>query len=265
MTKATSRWAGQEFLTDQYRTDHNLRARQSIYAFQQPCIDLPAVIVGLLGDQRNETVVDVGCGNGRYLRELRKHGDAAPIIGLDMSMGMLVAARDDKADALLVRGNAGALPLRSGSANLMLAMHMLYHVPEPSLAVDELRRVTAAEGRVVVGLNEADHLREMRAALAVASRDLGLHLEAPGERLTLSDAEELLRGVFGSVVRHDFEAELVLTKPGLIEAYVRSTTILNLLPEAQRHDYVAAVLRSLSMNNKGEFRIKTHCGCLICS
>jgi hypothetical protein len=87
----------------------------------------------------------------------------------------------------------------------------------------------------------------------------------PGERITLSDGEQLMGGVFGSVARHDFEAELIVTEPGPIEAYVRSTISLTFVPEARQHDYVAAVLDNLGMNGNGEFRIKTHCGCLICS
>jgi SAM-dependent methyltransferase len=265
VTEATSRWADQEFLTEQYRTDANLRARQSIYAFQQPVIDLPAAVVHLLGTRGNETVVDVGCGNGRYLSELRKQGHTGPVIGLDTSVGMLAAARAEAADALAVQGNAAALPLRSGCADLLLVMHMLYHVPEPTLTVSEFRRVTAPGGQVVVGLNGADHLFEMRAAIAAAGRDLGLHLEAPGERLTLSDGEELLRRVFGSVARHDFEAELIVTGPGPIETYVRSTISLTFVPESRQADYVAGVLRNSAVDNNDEFHIKTHCGCLICS
>jgi SAM-dependent methyltransferase len=270
MSNTASRWADREFLRDQYRTDENLRARQSIYAFQQPCIDLPAVSVNLLATSGNETVADVGCGNGRYLSELRKRGHAGTVIGLDMSVGMLRAAGAQtagaqKVGALLAQADAAALPLRSGSAELALAMHMLYHVPDPSLAVHELRRVTAAGGQVLVGLNGADHLRELRAAVAAGGRDVGLDMEAPGERLSLSDGEELMRTVFQSVARHDFEAELVVTERGPIEGYVRSTISLTFVPAARQPDYVASVLRHLDVNGTGEFRIKTHCGCLICS
>ena len=68
------------------------------------------------------------------------------------------------------RGAAGAdataLPLPDGVADLTLAMHMLYHVPDPSQAVRELRRVTRPGGRVVIGLNGPDHLRELRELVA---------------------------------------------------------------------------------------------------
>jgi hypothetical protein len=36
----------------QYKTDVNLAARQSIYAYQRPPIDLPREILGLAGAER---------------------------------------------------------------------------------------------------------------------------------------------------------------------------------------------------------------------
>lgn len=51
------RWTDQEFLRyDQYRSDENLRSRQSIYAFQQPKMDLPKVVVDLTGATGDEAV-----------------------------------------------------------------------------------------------------------------------------------------------------------------------------------------------------------------
>jgi SAM-dependent methyltransferase len=68
----------------------------------------------------------------------------------------------------LACADATALPLRDGAADLTLAAHMLYHVPEPADALRELRRVTRPGGRVVLVLNGASHLLQLRAAIAAA-------------------------------------------------------------------------------------------------
>jgi hypothetical protein len=53
----------------QYGTEANLAARQSLYAYQHPPIDLPAAVLDLATLRGDETVADVGCGNGGYLAD----------------------------------------------------------------------------------------------------------------------------------------------------------------------------------------------------
>jgi hypothetical protein len=67
----------------QYRTDANLAARQSIYAYQHAQIDLLAAVLDLAALHRDETVADVGCGNGVYPAELARRGHAGPVLDRD--------------------------------------------------------------------------------------------------------------------------------------------------------------------------------------
>jgi SAM-dependent methyltransferase len=270
------------FLRDvQYGTDANLAARQSIYAYQHPRIDLTARVLDLAAPARGELVADVGCGNGAYLAELARRGFAGRVVGADLSSGMLRAARDavgqaggtaapDEAEAAhaggapsggtaLVGADVAALPLRDGCADLTLAMHMLYHVPDRAAAVRELRRVTRPGGRVVVGLNGADSLKELWAVIEVAS---GGDLRPYGERLRLDEGEAELRTVFGSVTRHDFTAELRIPGPEPVAAYVRSMSSVQ--ASADPDQLVAAVLSRLPNDPGRLFRITTHAGCLVC-
>jgi trans-aconitate methyltransferase len=94
MSRDASRWTDRSYLTAvQYRTDANLAARQGIYAYQRPRLDLPAAVLGLARLRGEETVADVGCGNGAYLAELAGRGHAGPVLGMDLSAGMVSAAR----------------------------------------------------------------------------------------------------------------------------------------------------------------------------
>jgi len=145
-----SLWSDRSFLRDvQYQTDANLAARQSIYAYQHPPVNLPGQVLdvalpAVAGGA--EVVADVGCGNGAYLAELTRRGYGRRLIGADLSPGMLRAARQRTLQAgmpgpALVAADAAALPLRDSCADLTLAMHMLHHVPEPEIALRDLRRV----------------------------------------------------------------------------------------------------------------------------
>jgi SAM-dependent methyltransferase len=246
----------------QYRTDANLAARQSIYAFGHPWLDLPLSVVDQAGLRGDETVVDVGCGNGAYLAELARRGHSGPVLGVDFSIGMLQAARGRAPEASLVAGDAAALPLRENASDVTLAMHMLYHVPEPAAAVRELRRVTRPGGLVLVGLNGEDHLRELRDLIAVVFRDLTGTEPPSRESLRLDDGQRLLGSEFTSIARHDFVGELRIPGPQPIEDYARSMIVSAGLPDAGAF---AAAVAALMPADQEAFRIRTHSGCLVCS
>lgn len=256
-------WASRSCLQNvQYRTDVNLAARQSIYAYQRPLIDLPAVVLGLAALHGHETVADTGCGNGAYLAELARRGHAGPLLGVDLSAGMLHSARRRASHAGLVVGDAAALPLPDDACDLALAAHMLYHVPSPPAAVRELRRITRPDGQVLVVLNGEDHLHELRDLITTAlgnvtGKDIPIR-----EPLTLDGGAELLADGFTSVTRHDFTGELLIPGPGPVEDYVRSMVITQNLPEPE--DLVQAVA-NLLRDGRTTFRVRTHSGCLVCS
>ena len=261
----TDPWASRSFLRgSQYKTDGNLAARQSIYAYQHPRVDLAARVLDLAAPAPSATIVDVGCGNGMYLAELARRGCVGRVLGVDLSLGMLTAARHRTSGpgalaVALANADATALPLRNGVAGLTLAPHMLYHVPEPANAVRELRRVTRPGGRVVIVLNGAGHLRQLRAALAASRGD---DVGAVGERVTLDDGESLASSVFSNVTRHDFVAELRVPDPAPIADYVRSMAGTSHYADPER--VIATVVATLPRSPEGHYLINTHTGCLIC-
>lgn len=257
-------WVDRPWLVgSQYKNDANLAARQSIYVYQRPRQNIARLVIDLAGLNGGELVADVGCGNGAYLAELAGRGHAGPVLGVDLSSGMLQAAHDRAPAAGLTVADAATLPLPDDAVDVALAMHMLYHLPEPAAAVRELRRVTRPGGRVLVALNGDDHLRELRDAVDQSLPETGAHLASQHERLTLDVGERLMAGHFDSVARHDFTAELVVPKPEPVIGYVLSTQVAH--DEQESGDLAAAVLDRLGAGPDGNFHITTHSGCLVCS
>src|ERR1700683_2753522 len=62
----------------------------------------------------------------------------------------------------LINADITALPFRDGTFDVVLAAHMLYHVPDRPAAVRELRRVLAPGGVCIAVTNGARHLRSLR-------------------------------------------------------------------------------------------------------
>jgi SAM-dependent methyltransferase len=65
-------------------------------------------------------VVDVGCGTGRHSRALADL--AVPIIGVDLSAGLLRAASAAGSSARFVQADARRIPLRDGVADAVLCL-----------------------------------------------------------------------------------------------------------------------------------------------
>lgn len=110
-------------------------------------------IVGLADVIPGSRAIDIGCGTGIYALELARRG--VRVVGVDTSFEMLAIAREKFRAAGLpgfwVCGSAEALPLRSASADLAVAVTSLCFVSEPDQAVAEMRRVITPDGRVVIG------------------------------------------------------------------------------------------------------------------
>jgi ubiquinone/menaquinone biosynthesis C-methylase UbiE len=181
-----------------------------------------------------------------------------------MSKGMLHAAGGASQDARLLVADATSLPLVDTSADLVLAMHMLYHVPDPQAAVGEFRRVLRAGGRLVVVLNAEDHLVQLGQALRDAFDELGMPAGGFGERLRLEEGEVMLRRFFGVVERHDFVSELVLDDLEPVRSYISSMVTSEAVPPARLEAYVLGALQRLTRGADGTVRITTHPGCLVC-
>jgi SAM-dependent methyltransferase len=138
-----------------YADDRKFRGRQRLWQHQRPYFDIVAWVLGLAELAPGQRVLDAGCGNGAYLRALR--GRPVRAVGCDLSPGMLRAAGHPE----LVNADIAALPLRDGACDVVLAVHMLYHVPDRPAAIGELRRVLAPGGVCIAVTNSADHLRSL--------------------------------------------------------------------------------------------------------
>lgn len=93
-------------------------------------------------DQRTMQLLDVACGTGRFLRQVRLSYPRLGLMGLDLSDAYLGEARESFGDlnpASWLRGNAEAIPLGDASLDVVTSIFLFHELPP------DVRRTVAAE------------------------------------------------------------------------------------------------------------------------
>lgn len=97
-------------------------------------------------------VLDAGCGTGSLSEALRARDAGWAITGLDLAEPYLEAARARVPDGDFHQGDMQALPFPGGGFDAALSLLVIAFVPDPALAVRELRRVTRPGGLVALAM-----------------------------------------------------------------------------------------------------------------
>ncbi len=92
-------------------------------------------------------VVDVGCGKGRFLRQLGREFPDARLTGIDVSPTMLAQLPEDVA---AIEGGLLRIPAADGAFDAAFAVESLEHSLLPERAVAELCRIVRPGGRVLI-------------------------------------------------------------------------------------------------------------------
>lgn len=137
----------------------------------------------LLDGQPGDTVVDVGCGTGRAVAELRTRGLNA--VGVDISQQMITVAQRRFPEGDFRVATAASLPFADSSLNLYRSERLYQYLANPEETLLEARRVLVPGGRIVLmdpdgdmWAIDADDQRKTRALIlalsdSVANRWIG--------------------------------------------------------------------------------------------
>jgi SAM-dependent methyltransferase len=135
-----------------------------------------ANVFRLLPPLAGRTLIDLGCGMGTFTIEAA--GQGALAVGVDPAPAAVraasgVAAAEGAAGARFLRADAAALPLRSASADVVLAADLTEHLDDVTLAriLREAARVLRPDGRLVLYTPDRQHLFERLRERGVMRQD----------------------------------------------------------------------------------------------
>ena len=128
----------------------------------------------LLADR--SPIIDIGCGVGTPLLPVGPTiFDRHDLIAVDLSLRQLKSIHDvaNKPSPRLLQVDAIRMPFPSSSFGAALARHMLYHIPDPQLAIAEAARVIDDDGIFVATTNSSRSRPELQVAHQKAVSELG--------------------------------------------------------------------------------------------
>ncbi|MDB5298527.1 MAG: Methyltransferase type 11 [Phycisphaerales bacterium] len=106
-------------------------------------------ITGATDEQvRAKTILDFGCGPGRFLDVVRRKGGVA--VGIDLSAAVDCARQNfaDDPDVLIVQGDLFRPPFRPGTFDGGFSIGVLHHTPEPARGLETLAGLVGPLGWV---------------------------------------------------------------------------------------------------------------------
>jgi len=103
-----------------------------------------------VGDVNSRQIVDIGCGEGRFGKELARRG--ARVTGIDPLMDPVEQQQIESGTYCLLQTGAQDIPLAAASADLATFMFSLHHMPEGALVacLGEAIRLLRPAGRLYV-------------------------------------------------------------------------------------------------------------------
>jgi SAM-dependent methyltransferase len=128
---------------------------------------------------RGKTVLDVGCGMGRFAEVAASYG--AQVVGVDLSVAVDAAHRNlgERDNTAFVQADVFDLPFRPGSFDLIYSIGALHHTPDTRAAFARLPRLLRPGGRIAIWV----YRRERRVGYVVSDVLRRLTTRMENERL----------------------------------------------------------------------------------
>ena len=177
----------------------------------------------LAPDQR---ILELGCGTAGIWQA---YADAVPegthLVLSDFSVGMLEAAKANTSALNFVEYmeiDAQSIPYDDNSFDIVIANHMLYHVPDIDKALAEIRRVLKPEGTFYATTLGNNNFKELIGLLRGFDSKIDIGLDAVTNAFGLESGGAKLKKYFGSVEVRRYEDGLHITEAEPLIDYILS-------------------------------------------
>lgn len=247
---------------DQYRDGCNLSARIELHQrFSTNRYPWHRWVFDHIDPTDRIRLLEIGCGTGDLwlANQERLPPGWQPLLS-DHSIGMVRSAFERLTNAtitpLCLVADAPVLPVADQALDVVVANHMLYHVPDLSRALAEIRRVLRPGGRFYAATNGQTHLQELDALVSSVAPDTVWHDDAA--RFGLENGAARLRPWFTGVERDDYPDRLEITEVEPAVRYLLSTPSKDMLDKRHRERLRNEIAATIARD--GAFRVTKSVG-----
>ncbi len=255
----------QSYLRDeQYGTSANLDARAALHQrFSTAPVSLPSFEGSLVDWRADHNILECGSGTGLFWTNPHTPRSVTATL-TDLSPGMVeTAVAQARANGFEnISGHecdVQDLPFDDNTFDVVVANHMLYHVPDPDQAVAELARVLRPDGQLVAATNGHGHMDAMTDTIEEV---FGASPNDLYDVFGINSGEARLRRRFSSITWHAYSNDLLVDDPDAAVAYGLSFPPGDTATEAQAAEFRQAIESRFA---DGVLRIRTRSGVFICS
>lgn len=237
-------------MNNAYSDDQSLAVRRRIHdEYSVPRVNFAEWALARVNWHGDEHVLDIGAGPGTYYDALAARIPNGRLVAADLSLGMVRLAAERSSYGGLANADVQNLPFARRSFDVVLANHMLYHVPDLDRALDEIHRVLKPTGCLLAATSSQYNMPELEQIIRRTFGLLGARTAEldgrPPARFFLEDGAMNLGRHFFAVARYDLPGAFVFSTPGPVIDYVNSMREQRepLLPRGISWDDFIAVLR----------------------
>ena len=224
-------------LSSQYKSADKLKARIALHEkYGQGKIDFHRWLFEHIDIKDDARVLELGTGSARvWLQNRTRIPQAWDITLSDFSEGMLAEAKNNLADIdhefEFRQIDIQNIPFADDSFDMLMANHMLYHVPDIDKAISEVKRVLKPKGKFYAAANAKGNMLELRQMLNDISKffpnDVVVNLN--NIPYTLDLAPSYLEKYFDNIERFNLNSQIIVDKAKPIMDYLISMIDLDKL------------------------------------
>ena len=220
-----------ENVKEQYSDDKNLSIRIKLHAkYSTNKLGMTSWLFEKYKFCEGFRILELGCGNAnQWDGNIDKLPPNCTVVLTDFSTGMVDTVRrklSNYSNVFTQQVDIQNIPFPNESFDVVIANHMLYHIPDLNKALSEVNRVLKTNGSFYATTNGTGGMRPYLHN-ALKSINPKLNTFNNDYSFNLQNGEEILHRYFKQVKRYDYKDSLAITETQDLIDWIKSTITIS--------------------------------------